>query len=154
MGAELVHNGEYSQGIYDGQISISLVNDGEMTAPGVQDGEFTLNPLEGDFDITPVYDGEIGKFMGSGGGSGDPYTGQTVFTPTTSTQIVHTVGKTMGDDITINPIPGNYSDTSDATATAADIRVGKSAYINGGKVNGALVDVTITQDAYGVVTII
>lgn len=41
-------------------------------------------------------------------GTGTPYTGRYVFTPTTETQTVEINGKTATRNITINPIPNNY----------------------------------------------
>ena len=38
--------------------------------------------------------------------------------------------------ITVNAIPSEYQNTTDATATSDDIVVGKTAYINGGKIVG------------------
>lgn len=40
--------------------------------------------------------------------NGDTYDGAYTFTPTTSTQIAQTSGKTLSSNITINPIPSNY----------------------------------------------
>ena len=40
--------------------------------------------------------------------NGDTYYGEYTFTPTTSTQIAQTSGKTLSSNITINPIPSNY----------------------------------------------
>lgn len=36
------------------------------------------------------------------------YEGQTVFTPSESTQVIPTAGQAVLTDITINPIPSNY----------------------------------------------
>lgn len=47
------------------------------------------------------------KTIESGGGA-PAYKGETVFTPSSSTQVVEVNGYVMRDNITINPIPSNY----------------------------------------------
>lgn len=57
-------------------------------------------------------------------------------TPTKSTQnITPSTGKVLSK-VTVNPIPDNYIDTGDADAGAAHILSGKSAYVDGVKVDG------------------
>ena len=61
-------------------------------------------------------------------------------TPTKSEQVVSpTKGKVISK-VTVAPIPENFIDTTDANATAAQILVGKTAYVKTVKVTGAMAD--------------
>lgn len=59
-------------------------------------------------------------------------------TPTKSAQdITPTSGKVLSK-VTVNPIPDNYIDTTDADAVAANILVDKTAYVGGSKITGTM----------------
>lgn len=59
-------------------------------------------------------------------------------TVTSNGTVTPSAGKYL-KQVTVN-VPTSGIDTSDATATASDIAKNKTAYVNGGKVNGALPD--------------
>ena len=66
------------------------------------------------------------------------YEGDYIVTPTESTQVLHTDGLIMDDDVTVNPIPSRYHDTSDATIVSGDLLNGAVGYGVDGKVVGSI----------------
>ena len=60
-------------------------------------------------------------------------------TPSQSTQVIAPdTGYTGLDQVTINPIPSEYITTADADATAANILLNKTAYVDGVKITGEM----------------
>lgn len=59
-------------------------------------------------------------------------------TPTKSTQTVTPTSGKVLSKVTVNPIPSNYIDTTDADAVAGNILDGKFAYVNGVKIEGSM----------------
>ena len=61
-------------------------------------------------------------------------------TPSTSQQTVNPSSGKYFSSFVVGAIPSEYKDTSDANATASDIRAGKSGYVDGVKVSGNLAE--------------
>lgn len=73
----------------------------------VLDGELSLTlAADGDYDLTLAADGEVGTILKVK--EADPYTGETVITPTRETQVLATTGLMIPTDIIVKPIPSNY----------------------------------------------
>ena len=92
---------------------------------------------------------EIPEGYYAGGGRVDIVLETKNATPTKSVQnITPTAGKVLSK-VTVNAIPDEYITTTDADAAGADILYGKTAYVKGSKVTGAMPnngDVTATID--------
>ena len=116
-------------------INAEVTSSGELRATASGSESVTPTVVEG-----YVSEGTAGTISVSGGSISQlPTLAAQTVTPNDTTQTIGAAGRWTLGSITVNPIPANRIDTSDATAAAGDIVNGKSAYVDGSKVNGSLI---------------
>lgn len=100
-------------------------------------GEDSVASLSGDAVSVPVSVDDAEASLSADSVILDHYEGAYTFIPSEETQTIPVHGKTPTSDITIDPIPCNYIDTTVETpAAAGDIANGKQAYVDGELITG------------------
>ena len=117
---------------------VYVTSDGTVTTGTMPNNGAVNKTLDVTSELSITY--TIPKGFHNGNGKVTIVIEEKEVTPTKSTQTVTpTAGKVLSK-VTVNPIPDKYVDTTDATASAEHILSGKSAYVNGVKLNGAMPD--------------
>lgn len=101
---------------------------GEMANNGAVNK--TLTPSEPSYTVPQGYH--------SGTGSVSIVPEEKTATPTKEQQVITPTSGKVLSQVTVEPIPAQYVDTADGTATAADILSGETAYVGGAKVTGTM----------------
>lgn len=109
----------------DGKVTTgTMTNNGTVTK--------TLNTTTKSYTIPKGYH--------SGSGKVSITTEEKSVTPTKASQAVTPTSGKVLSKVTVAAIPANFVDTTDADAVAANILVEKTAYVNGVKIEGTMLD--------------
>lgn len=112
---------------------IIVTSDGKQTAGTMSNNGAVSKTLTAD---DPSYTVPRGYHSGSGSVSIDPET--KTATPTKSQQTIEASEGKVLSAVTVEAIPEEYVDTTDATMAAADLLSGKTGYAGGSKVTGTM----------------
>ena len=106
-------------------------------------GEKVTGTMPNNGKVTKVLDTETTSYTIAAGyhngeGTVSIVLDQQTVTPTKAEQVIEPEEGQVLSQVTVNAIPDNYIDTTGATATAAQILTGVTAYVNGSLVTGTM----------------
>lgn len=126
--------------VLEGSSIAVLIKDeyGTVTGNEIVYGTMTDNGAVSETLDTTKTSCTVPKGYHNGSGTVKITTEEKSVTPTKSAQTITPASGKVLSKVTVDAIPDNFTDSSDATAQAADILTGETAYINNVKVTGTM----------------